>query len=231
MNVFHHREHREHRGVDVKSRAPSGVQGQAQRGTALFSEDNERSEAADGSRSSHAKPRRREARELRPWRLRLRSKLEPPASSRLSADRGPGRPDCTCPPHAAGATFLTTKGEDGYGHLRGVRHRPKRWSLDRSIRLVPHHEQQRQQGMEASCGGIRVPPCRGSDVLRLLIGMARRGAATTCRRSDVEGAGLGLPGCHGCMVGRTVVFHRKDIQVACQVHSTARSVMKIAAAI
>ena len=158
-------------------------------------------------------------------------KLGPPASSRLSADRGPGRPDCTCPPHADGATLLTTKGDDGYRHLRGIRHRPRRWSLDRSIRLVPHHEQQRQQGMAVSCGGIRIPRCRDSDVLRLLIGMARRGAATTCRRSNVEGADLGLPGCHGRMVGRAVVFHRKDFQVACKVHSTARPVMKIAAAI
>ena len=161
--------------------------------------------------------RRREATELRPWRLRLRSKLGPPTSSWLTAGRGPGRPDYTCGTQGTRATFLATKGDDGYRHLRGVRHRPRRWSLDRSIRLVPHHEQQRQQGMEASCGGIRVPPCRGSDVLRLLIGMARRGAATTCRRSDVECAGLGLPGCHGRMVGRAVVFHRKDFQVACKV--------------
>ena len=46
-----------------------GVRWQAKRDTALFSADNERSEAADGSRSSHAKTPRPKDTRVQPWGL------------------------------------------------------------------------------------------------------------------------------------------------------------------
>ena len=46
-----------------------GVRWQAKRDTALFAADNERSEAADGSRSSHAKTPRPKDTRVQPWGL------------------------------------------------------------------------------------------------------------------------------------------------------------------
>ena len=46
-----------------------GVRGQAKRDTALFADDNERSEAAAGSRSSHAKTPRPKDTRVQPWGL------------------------------------------------------------------------------------------------------------------------------------------------------------------